>query len=35
MKRVRPGPTLGRDESPRQWISTVALIIEVKSEQDD
>jgi hypothetical protein len=34
MKRVRPGPTLGRDESPRQWISTVALIIEVKSEQD-
>lgn len=35
LKRVRPGPTLGRDENPRQWISTVAVIIEVKSEQDE
>ena len=34
LKQVRPGPTLGRDENPRQWLSTVAVSIEVKSEQD-
>lgn len=31
---VAPGPTLGRDESPRQWLSTVGLRIRVKWEQD-
>ena len=35
LKRVRPGPTLGRDENPRQWISTIGVVIEVKSEQDN
>lgn len=32
--RVRPGPTLGRDESPRQWLSTIAVTFTVKTEQD-
>lgn len=34
IKGIRPGPTLGRDENPRQWMSTVAVTITVKSEQD-
>lgn len=34
LKQVRPGPTLGRDSDPKQWVSTVAVSIEVKSEQD-
>lgn len=34
LKRVRSGPTLGRDEGPRDWLSTIAVQIEVKSEQD-
>jgi hypothetical protein len=34
LKGVRPGPTLGRDENPRQWMSTTAVTITVKSEQD-
>lgn len=32
--RVRPGPTLGRDESPRQWLSTIAITFTVKTNQD-
>lgn len=35
LKNIRPGPTLGRDESPRQWMSTTAVTITVKTEQDD
>lgn len=34
LSRVRPGPTLGRDENPRQWMSTVTVQIEILSEQD-
>lgn len=34
LKSVRPGPTLGRDENPRQWLSTTAVTITVKTEQD-
>lgn len=32
--RVRPGPTLGRDETPRQWVSTTSVTATFKSEQD-
>lgn len=35
LRRVRPGPTLGRDESPRTWLSTVAVTVCIKSEQDE
>lgn len=35
LRGVRPGPTLGRDETPRQWMSTTAVTITVKTEQDD
>lgn len=31
---ITPGPTLGRDESPRQWLSTVGVRIAVRWEQD-
>lgn len=31
---VRPGPTLGRDEDPRLFMSTVAVTFFVKTEQD-
>lgn len=34
LKNVRPGPTLGRDENPRQWLSTTSVTITVKVEQD-
>lgn len=34
LRDIRPGPTLGRDESPRQWLSTTAVTITVKTEQD-
>lgn len=34
LKNVRPGPTLGRDESPRQWMSTTAVTITVSTNQD-
>lgn len=34
LRRVRPGPTLGRDETPRQWMSTVTVQIDVKTNQD-
>lgn len=34
LRRVRPGPTLGRDENPRQWLSTTAVTITVKTNQD-
>lgn len=34
LRRVRPGPTLGRDESPRIWLSTVAITVSLRSEQD-
>lgn len=32
---VLPGPTLGRDEGPRQFMSTVAVSFMVKTEQDN
>lgn len=34
LRNVRPGPTLGRDENPRQWLSTRAVTITVKTNQD-
>lgn len=34
MRGVRPGPTLGRDSDPKQYLSTVAVSIEVRSEAD-
>ncbi len=35
LRHVRPGPTLGRDETPRQWLSTTAVTVTVKNEQDE
>lgn len=35
LRRVHPGPTLGRDEAPRQWLSTVAITVSIRSEQDE
>lgn len=34
LRRVRPGPTLGRDENPRQWMSTTTVQVDVRSTQD-
>lgn len=31
---IRPGPTLGREEGPREWMSWVAVAIEVRAEED-
>lgn len=33
-KGSRPGPTLGRDEGPREWMSYVSTVIECRSEED-
>lgn len=32
-KGTRPGPTLGRPEDPRDWLSYTATVLEVRSEQ--
>lgn len=32
-KGTRPGPTLGRNEDPQDWMSWTALMVEVRSEQ--
>lgn len=34
LNAVRSGPTLARDESPREFLSTVAITITCKTEQD-
>lgn len=34
LRGIRPGPTLGRDETPRQWMSTTAVTITVRTNQD-
>lgn len=34
LRNVRPGPSLGRDTDPKQWLSTVAVTVVVKTEQD-
>lgn len=35
LRNVRPGPTLGRDEDPRIWMSTTAVTVSIRSEQDE
>lgn len=34
LKGISPGPTLGREENPRTWMSFTAMTINVRAEQD-